>query len=95
MALLGFRYILRSRDRAANLCINASMITMAVYVVSAVTSGIYIGRIPIYTTLHGYAVLPWLIDQIFEKLSAKLIKLLLVLFYLAFFVYQMRLWELI
>ena len=95
MALLGFRYILRSRDRAANLCINASMITMAVYVVSAVTSGIYIGRIPIYTTLHGYAVLPWLIDQIFEKQSAKLIKLLLVLFYLAFFVYQMRLWELI
>lgn len=95
MALLGFRYILRSRDRAANLCINASMITMAVYVASAVTSGIYIGRIPIYTTLHGYAVLPWLIDQIFEKLSAKLMKLLLVLFYLAFFVYQMRLWELI
>lgn len=95
LSLLGFRYILNSRDRAANLCINASMITMAVYLVSAVTSGIYIGRIPIYTTLHGYLVMPWLIDQIFEKMTAILIKLLLVLFYLAFFVYQMNQWGLL
>lgn len=95
LSLLGFRYILNSRDRAANLCINASMITMAVYLVSAVTSGIYIGRIPIYTTLHGYLVMPWLIDQIFEKMTARLIKLLLVLFYLAFFVYQMNQWGLL
>lgn len=95
LSLLSFRYILNSRDRAANLCINASMITMAVYLVSAVTSGIYIGRIPIYTTLHGYLIMPWLIDQIFEKVTAILIKLLLVLFYLAFFVYQMNQWGLL
>ena len=95
VALLGHKYIRSSTDRAVNMCINASMVTMAVYVVSAVTSGIYIGRIPIYTTLHGYTVLPLLIDQIFEKLSAKLMKLLLVLFYLAFFVYQMKQWELL
>lgn len=95
IALIGHRYLRGSNDRAANMCINASMITMAVYLVSSVTSGIYIGRIPIYTTLHGYTVLPWLIDQIFEKNSARLIKLLMILFYLAFFVYQMREWQLI
>lgn len=95
IALLGHRYLRSSNDRAANMCINASMITMAVYLVSSVTSGIYIGRIPIYTTLHGYTVLPWLIDQIFEKTSARLIKLLMVMFYLAFFVYQMKEWQLI
>lgn len=94
-ALLGHRYIRGSHDRAINLCINASIITMAVYLVSAFTSGIYIGRIPIYTTLHGYAVLPWLIDQIFEKTTARLIKLMLVVFYLAFFYIQMSQWELI
>lgn len=95
VALFGYKYIRGSEDRAVNMCINASMVTMAVYLVSAVTSGIYIGRIPIYTTLHGYAVLPWLIDQIFEKTSAKLIKLLLVLFYLIFFIYQMNQWGLL
>ena len=95
IALLGRRYIRGSHDRAVNMCINASMITMAVYLVSAFTSGIYIGRIPIYTTLHCYTALPWLIDQIFEKLTARLIKLMLIVFYLLFFTFQMSQWGLI
>lgn len=90
VALLGRNYIRDNRDPAVNACINASMITTAMYLVSSVTSGIYIGRIPIYTTLHGYMVLPWLIDQIFEKQSARLIKVLMVVFYLAFHYYQME-----
>ena len=78
------------------MCINAAMITVAMYLVSSVTSGIYIGRIPIYTTLHGYMVLPWLIDQIFEKRSARLIKFLMVTFYVAFYYYQMEIiWQLL
>ena len=96
VALLGRNYIRDNRDPAVNACINASMITTAMYLVSSVTSGIYIGRIPIYTTLHGYMVLPWLIDQIFEKQSARLIKVLMVVFYLAFHYYQMEIiWGLV
>lgn len=95
LALFGIRYIRGSQDRAVNMCINASMITMAVYLVSMVTSGIYIGRIPIYTTLHGYVVLPWLIDQIFEKMTARFVKLCLVAFYLLFFYFQMGQWGLV
>ena len=89
-ALLGRRYIQQNRDPVMNMCINASMITMAMYAVSSVTSGIYIGRIPIYTTLYGYMVLPWLIDQIFEKLSGRLIKLLMIGCYVGFYYYQME-----
>lgn len=95
VALFGYRYIRTTKDRAINMCINASMVTMAMYLVSMVTSGIYIGRIPIYTTLHGYIVLPWVIDQIFEKMTARLIKLLLVVCYLAFFYIQMDQWQLL
>lgn len=95
VAMVGHKYYRGRTNRAMNICINASMVTMAMYLVSAVTSGIYIGRIPIYTTLHGYAVLPWLIDQIFEKASAKLIKLLMILFYLLFYYYQMSQWGLL
>lgn len=95
VALLGRSYIRDNRDPAVNACINASMITVAIYLVSSVTSGIYIGRIPIYTTLHGYMVLPWLIDQIFEKQSARLIKVLMIAFYVAFYYYQMEIiWQL-
>lgn len=90
VALLGRNYIRSCANPAMNLCVNASMITMAMYLVSSVTSGIYIGRIPIYTTLHGYMALPCMIDQIFEKQSARLIKLLMVGFYVAFYYYQMQ-----
>ena len=96
VAILGRRYIRDNRDPAVNACINASMITMVMYLVSSVTSGIYIGRIPIYTTLHGYMVLPWLLDQIFEKQSARLIKVMMVGLYLGFYYYQMQIiWELL
>ena len=69
---------------------NASMITMALYLVSMVTSGIYVGRLPIYTSLYGYMLLPWVIDQIFEKNSAILVKVLMIVCYLGFFYYQMH-----
>lgn len=92
ISLAGFRYFRGCKDRAVNMCINATLITMVVYLVSSVTSGIYIGRIPIYTTLHGYIILPWMIDQIFEKQTAKLINVLMVGLYLAFFVYQLKVW---
>lgn len=89
LAFFGKRYIVRANNPVMNLCVNASIITMAIYLVSSVTSGIYIGRLPIYTTLHGYIALPWIIDQIFENDSAKLIKLLMVGFYIVFYYYQM------
>lgn len=95
LVLIGRRYILRANNQVMNLCANAAILTMSIYLVSSVTSGIFIGRIPIYTTLHGYMALPWLIDQIFEKETARLIKFLMVVFYLAFFVYQMRQWGLL
>lgn len=95
MALFGTRYIRNSDDRVLNLCINASIITMVLYLVSAVTSGIYIGRLPIYTTLHGYMTLPKLIDMIFEKQTSRLIHVIMIAFYLLFFIFQMRQWGVI
>ena len=96
VAIIGRRYVRQANDPIINLCVNASMITTAIYLVSMVTSGIYIGRLPIYTTLHGYIALPWLIDTIFEKSSARLIKLLMIVCFLSFFFIQMHFtWALI
>lgn len=40
-------------------------------------------------------VLPWLIDQIFEKASARLVKLMMVVCYVGFHYYQMEIiWKL-
>ena len=62
----------------------------------ALIKTIYIGRLPIYTTLHGYMVLPWIIDQVFEKTSAKFIKLMVILCYIGFFYYQLGIsWDML
>lgn len=91
LSLISRRYIVEADDHAMNLCVNASVVTMVLYLISSVTSGIYVGRLPIYTTLHSYIALPWLIDQIFTKDSAAFVRLLMYGFYLAFFYYQVGL----
>ena len=90
VALFGRKYIIRANDRVMNLCVNASMITMALYLVSMVTSGIYVGRLPIYTTFYGYMSLPWIIDIVFEKLTARFIKVMMIICFLGFFYIQMH-----
>lgn len=90
MSLFGLRHIRAADDPVINLCVNCSVVTMALYLVASVSSGIYIGRLPMYTTMQGYMVLPWLIDRMFNRESAGIVKVLMVCLYMAFFYYQMH-----
>ena len=89
IALFFRRYVSGSSNRVMSICINGAFTTMALYLISSVTSGIYVGRLPIYTTLYGYMALPWMLDQIFEKNSRQFVLVLMLLFYIAFYYYQM------
>lgn len=51
LSLVGLKYVKLANDPMINICINCSIVTMALYLVASVTSGIYVGRLPIYTTL--------------------------------------------
>lgn len=73
-----------------NLSVNMSIVALGIYIISMFTSGIYIGRVPIYFSLHNYLLLPWIIDRFFEKNSAKLIYLMLIICYMGFYYYQMH-----
>ena len=90
LSLWGKRYIDVAKNPMINICVNCSIVTMALYLLSAVTSGIYIGRLPIYTTLQGYMAVPWLIDNMFEEKSARMIIIVMMGAYLLFFFYQMH-----
>ena len=90
MAVFGKKYIDQADNQVINMCVNCSVVTSALYLVSAVTSGVYIGRLPIYTSLTSYILLPWLISHMFEKKSAILVKVLMVGCYFVFFYYQMH-----
>lgn len=88
LSLIGKRYVDEADSPVVNICVNCAACTSFLYILSAFTSGIYIGRIPVYTTLPGYVAVPWLIDHTFTKDSAKMMKVGLICGFLAFFYYQ-------
>lgn len=89
LSIIGFRYIKAADDPIINLACNMSIVSTALYCLSAVTSGIYVGRLPIYCSLYGSGILlPWEIRNIFKKRSAQLIEIIMVGAYLVFYYYQ-------
>lgn len=90
LSFIGLRYIKDANDPVIDFCTNMSIISTGIYAVSTVTSGIFIGRLPIYASLFNYILLPWELEHIFQKNSAQLIRIAAVLLYVAFFYYQMH-----
>ena len=69
------------------ICVNMSLLTAAIYLVGMFTSGIFIGRLPIYSELYDLILIPFLFrigikkeDRRFVVLSV--IAVLLLYFYL-------------
>lgn len=90
LSLILKRRIDRENNPVINLAANMALITALMYLLSAFTSGIFLGRIPIYFSLYNYILLPWLIEHCFTKNSARLIYLVLIGCYLLFYYFQMH-----
>ena len=88
LSLIGLRYIRKEADPVINICTNMSIASAGLYVVSMFTSGIFIGRLPIYFSLYSYILLPWEVKHMFTKRSSQIIYLVMVAAYLAFYYYQ-------
>lgn len=90
LALIGRRFIWQEGNELINFCANMSIISMGLYLISMVTSGIFLGRLPIYTSLYSYILLPWELDNIFSEETARLLRGAMILLYLGFYYYQMH-----
>lgn len=88
LALVFRRYLNAAKYPILDLSVNMSIISMGAYIISAVTSGIFIGRIPIYFSLYNYILLPWLVENVFEKRSQKLVYAVIIVCYMYFYYYQ-------
>lgn len=94
-------FIWRNRIREINndlinLCVNMSIISTSIYIISMFTSGVLIGRLPIYTLLYSYILLPWELDNLFSKEIRRIIMFAMILLYIIYFYYQMHfIWGLI
>lgn len=90
LSLVGFKIIRQENDAVINICVNMAIATTGLYVISMFTSGVYIGRLPIYFSLYNYILLPWEIKHIFTERSQRLIHIMMVGAYLLFYYYQMH-----
>lgn len=90
LSFVGRKYIQKEGTLLINLCTNMSIIATGIYLVSMVTSGIYIGRLPIYMILFSYILLPWEIENLFTEESKRIVYVIMCIGYLLFFYYQMH-----
>ena len=96
--ILAFIYRNKIKEKLTpviKLSINMSLIASGLYIISKVaSSGILLGRLPIYFSMYNLILLPWLIRNIFEEREKDLIYYIMILCYFAFFYYQMLItWE--
>lgn len=88
IALLFRKRIEMADNQLINMASNLSIATLGLMFLSAFSSGLFLGRLGIYTSLINYILLPWEIENIFTKSSARLIYAVMIIFYLAFYYYQ-------
>ena len=89
IAFFGRNQIHTADNRLLNMCVNASLLTTGLYIVSMFTSGMYLGRLPIYMSLYNYILLPWEIDHIFVEAYRGTVRKIAIFIYGVFFYYQM------
>ena len=90
IALLARKRIKAADNPVVNISVNMSLLSTGIYVVSMFTSGILVGRLPIYFSLYNYILLPWEIESIFTVRSRNLIYLLMIGAYFVFYYYQLN-----
>lgn len=90
LAFVGRKQIRREGNALVNFCTNMSIISMGLYLVSMVSSGIFIGRLPIYCSLYGYILLPWEIEHLIKPRSRGMVYIGMIGAYLLFYYYQMH-----
>ena len=92
LAFVGKKRIDQLDSNSLMVSANMSVLSAGIYLISMVTSGIFIGRLPIYCSLYNYILLPWELKNLFNDESAPIMKFLCYVFYFLFFMYQLWLW---
>lgn len=87
LSLFCRKKIAKSGDRVIQIACNMGIISTALYLVSMVTSGIFMGRLPIYCSLYATGILlPWELKNVFGKNM----KVLSIVCFLIFYYIQMH-----
>lgn len=89
LAFLG-RKILAKENRIVDIFVNMSIITSGLYFVGMATSGILMGRLPIYTQMYEFILLPYVIERCFTPKSRKIMYIVSIICFLGYFYLMTR-----
>ncbi len=73
------------KNKMLQICINMSLITAALYLVGVFTSGILIGRLPIYAEVYDLILIPYLLNVCFTKQERAIVKPIYIVVLILFF----------
>lgn len=91
LSIIGLKWIQKEDDSVLNMAVNAGICSTAVFGISVFSSGILIGRLPVYFYIISQGILlPWLVENLFTTKSKKVVMMFLIIFYIAYFYYQMH-----
>lgn len=88
MAFLYRREMAEYDEPVINICVNMSIITAAITLIAMVTSGIMVGRLPIYTNMYSFILLPYIFKYILGPRDAGWIKIAASVCYVAFYLIE-------
>lgn len=72
-----------------DISINLATVCVGVYLIGMVTSGVMVGRIPMYFELANYVLLPWLLKNVFFNRQRFLLTLACIIGYMSYFFFTM------
>lgn len=89
IAFVGRKKIELNNNPLINICVNMSIVTVIIYINASLTSGVLTGRLPGFTALYNFILIPYLAKDVFDESISKSIKLFFILFYTVYFLYQL------
>lgn len=91
LSLFCRKKINREGGRVVQIACNMGIVSTAMYLLSMVTSGILIGRLPIYCSLYANGILlPWELKHMFAHNTGKVIRMAALGCYLLFYVFTLH-----
>lgn len=78
------KQIIALNNEYLNMCVNMSTVAAGLYFVGMFTSGIMVGRLPIYFSLYSYVLLPFLFNYIYKDFK-RVLYITISIVYIAFY----------
>lgn len=75
-------------NKYLDLWVNMSLITTTIYFVGFFTSGILVGRLPLYTEMANLILLPFILKRTMNRRYSWIVKLICILCFIYYFYYQ-------